>query len=119
MANREGQLRPGMFARVRLFLDATHESLVIPEQALVPQGDDHYVYKVVENQARRTKVSIGQRRDGKVEIQQGLAKGDVVVTAGQIRLRDGAPVEVAQAGPAPVPEAGKPEAKPAPAGGRS
>ena len=44
------------------------DALVVPEQAIVPQGDEWYVYRVVDGKALRTKVDIGQRRDGKTEI---------------------------------------------------
>ena len=95
--NTNASLRPGMFARVRLLTDEKIDSLVIPEQALVPQGEDQYVYKVVDGRAQRTKVEIGQRRDGKVEILNGLTAADVVVTAGHLKIRDGTTVKVAAA----------------------
>jgi|SRR5450631_789583 membrane fusion protein (multidrug efflux system) len=88
-------LRPGMFARVRLLTRDLQDTLVVPEQAIVPQGDEWYVYRVVDGKALRTKVEIGQRRDGKTEIVRGLEDGEVVVTAGQLKLRDGVPVQTA------------------------
>ncbi len=96
--NADTSLRPGMFARVRLITDHRQDSLVVPEQALVPQGTEQFVFKVVDGKAQRVKVDIGQRRDAKVEIVQGLAAEDVVVTAGQLKLRDGTPVRVANGG---------------------
>jgi membrane fusion protein (multidrug efflux system) len=93
--NSDTSLRPGMFARVRLITRDSKESLVLPEQALVPQGDQQYVFKIVNDRAVRTKVDVGQRRDAKVEVVGGLNKDDVVVTAGQIKLRDNVPVKVA------------------------
>jgi membrane fusion protein (multidrug efflux system) len=59
------------------------------------------VYKVVDNKAARQKVEIGQRREGRVEIVNGLAADDVVVTAGVIKLRDGAAVSIANTTPSP------------------
>jgi membrane fusion protein, multidrug efflux system len=93
--NPGNHLRPGMFARVRLLVGGVQDSLVIPEQALVPVGDDLYVFKVVDGKAQRVKVEIGQRRDAMVEVVKGLGKSDVVVTAGQQKIRDGASVKVA------------------------
>jgi membrane fusion protein, multidrug efflux system len=49
---------------------------------------------VVDGIARLTEVQLGGRRVGQAEITSGLAAGDVVVTAGQIKLRDGAAVRV-------------------------
>jgi membrane fusion protein (multidrug efflux system) len=40
---------------------------------------------------------IGTRREGRVEIVEGLAAGDQVVTAGQLKIRDGTPVSVVNA----------------------
>ena len=93
--NQDAALRPGMFARVRLFTRDVQEALVVPEQAIVPQGEEWFVYRVVDGKAQRAKVDIGQRRDGKAEIVKGLDAGDLVVTAGQLKLREGVPVQVA------------------------
>ena len=95
--NPDTSLRPGMFARVRLITRDAQDALVLPEQALVPQGDQQFVYRIQDGKAVRTKVEVGQRRDAKVEILTGVAKDDLVVTAGQLKLRDGAPVTVAGA----------------------
>jgi membrane fusion protein (multidrug efflux system) len=98
--NRDGRLRPGMFARVRLFTSGERDTIVVPEESLFPLGDDKYVYKVVDGKATRQKVDIGQRREGRVEVMSGLTPQDVVVTAGVIKLREGAPVQLANAPPA-------------------
>jgi membrane fusion protein (multidrug efflux system) len=100
--NTDTALRPGMFARVRLITQATDEALVLPEQALVPQGEEQFVFRVVDGRANRVKVVTGQRRDGMVEIVSGLAAGDLVVNAGQLKLRDGSPVSIAGGGKAGV-----------------
>jgi membrane fusion protein (multidrug efflux system) len=93
--NPDGKLRPGLFAKVAL---VTHRrnNVVAPEAAIEPRGDEQFVYRVVDGKAALTKVQLGVRRAGKVEIVKGLAPGDLVVTAGQIKLRDGAPVRVVQ-----------------------
>jgi len=101
-SNPDGRLRPGMFARVRLLTSDVRESLMVPEESIFPVGDDKFVYKVVEGKALRQKVELGQRRDGQVEVTSGLAAADQVVTAGVVKLRDGAPVRVANAAPAPA-----------------
>ncbi len=97
IGNPDGKLKPGMFARVRLILAERDNALVIPEEAIVPQGGKATVWKVVDGKAMRAEVRIGQRRAAKVEITHGLQHGDTVVTAGQIRLsKDGTPVRIAQ-----------------------
>ena len=94
--NSDTSLRPGMFARVRLITRSERDAMVVPEQALVPQGEDQYVFRVVDGRAQRVQVRVGQRRDGKAEIVQGLERADVVVTAGQLKIRDGVQVKIAR-----------------------
>lgn len=95
--NPDRVLRPGQFARVRLIVDRRDDALVIPEQALVPQGDDNFVFKVLDGPEGRTavmtKVVVGRRMAGDAEITDGLQPGDVVVTGGHQKIRDGAPVQ--------------------------
>jgi membrane fusion protein (multidrug efflux system) len=93
--NQDTTLRPGMFARVRLFTRDLQEALVVPEQAIVPQGDEWFVYRVVDGKAQRARIDVGQRRDGKAEIVKGLQDGDMVITAGQLKVREGVPVQIA------------------------
>ena len=94
LENTAGKLRPGMFVRVRVIVGERANALLVPEEAIVPQGADFYVYKVVEGQARRLPVKIGVRREALVEIVEGLKTGDQVVTAGMRLSRDGQPVRV-------------------------
>jgi membrane fusion protein, multidrug efflux system len=94
LENTSGQLRPGMFVRVRVIVGERADALLVPEEAIVPQGEEFYVFKVVDGAARRVPVKIGVRRDAMVEIVRGLAAGDQVVTAGMRLTRDGQPVRV-------------------------
>lgn len=96
------RLRPGMFARVRLLTDDKKETLTLPEQSIVPAGDEFFVFRVIDGRAVRTKVEIGQRTEGLVEIVNGLKPSETVVTAGQIKIRDGAAVKVAGEGTPPA-----------------
>ena len=93
--NQDTTMRPGMFARVTLITRDEKEALVLPEEALVPQGTEQFVFRVQDSRASRVKIETGARRDGKVEVLGGLNKNDVVVTAGQLKLRDGTLVQVA------------------------
>jgi membrane fusion protein (multidrug efflux system) len=121
------KLKPGMFVRVALTLDTRRNAVLVPEPAIWPQGQDSFVFKVVDGKVALTKVEIGSRRPGEVEVAHGLSPGDVVVTEGQIKLRDGAPVTVmgppapgpgTAAGPVSAPPGGAPAAgAPAPAQG--
>ncbi len=110
--NQDTALRPGMFARVKLITRAERNALVIPEQSLVPQGTDQFVFKVQDGKVARVKVETGQRRDGKVEIVSGVTKDDTIVTAGQLKLRDGVAVRVAGADAAKSAKGAPPAAQP-------
>lgn len=90
LANTDGRLRPGMFVRVRVTLAERPAVVSVPEEALVAApGDTQFVFQVVDGKARRVEVRTGARRDTRVEIVDGLKSDDVVVTAGQLKLRDG------------------------------
>lgn len=108
--NQGAALRPGMFARVRLFTRDVQEALVVPEQAIVPQGEEWFVYRIVDGKAQRAKVDVGQRRDGKAEILKGLQDGDMVITAGQLKIREGVPVQIATTQREAPPTAAPPKA---------
>jgi membrane fusion protein (multidrug efflux system) len=92
--NPDKVLRPGLFARVRLIVDQRPNALVVPEQALVPRGEQRYVFRVVDGKAALTEVKLGQRRAGDVEIVEGLSEGETVIIGGQLKIRDGSPVNV-------------------------
>ena len=119
--NKSNKLKPGMFVRVVITLDNRENAITVPEQAIWPQGRDAYVFRVVEGKAALTKVEIGNRQPGQVEVVSGLAANDIVVTEGQIKLRDGAPVTVmpeppSTAAPATPPAAPPPAQQPKKAG---
>jgi membrane fusion protein (multidrug efflux system) len=92
LPNRDGLLRSGMFARVTLLVEERDQAIVVPETALVPIAGEQFVYRVVDGKAALTKVKIGQRRRGQVEILDGLERDAVIVTEGAVKLRDGTAV---------------------------
>lgn len=95
VANPKGQLRPGMFATIRLSAGTVGETLVIPEEALVLQSSGQKVYRVVAGKVELVAVTTGKRRQGEVEILTGLQAGETVVTAGQLKIRPGSEVKIA------------------------
>lgn len=94
------RLRPGLFARVNVVLGRQDAAVVVPEEAIVPQGARQTVFVLQREgsappRVQRVEVVLGSRRDGKVQVVQGLQAGDTVVIAGQQRLqRDGMAVKV-------------------------
>ena len=92
--NADHRLRPGMFARVKLKLSQHNNALLVPEESIWPIGKDKFVYRVIDNKAALTKVTLGYRRVGEVEVLNGVAAADTVVIAGQMKIRDGATLKV-------------------------
>ena len=80
-------------------------ALMVPEEAIVPLGDDFFVYTVADGKAKRVRVKLGVRRDAMVELLEGVKAGDLVVTAGMRVSRDGQPVRVVNAAAAAAAEA--------------
>jgi membrane fusion protein, multidrug efflux system len=104
------ELRPGMFARVLTVFAVDEAALVVPEEAIVPQGGKQFVIRIetegegdaIKRLSRRTEVQLGVRRGAQVQVSSGLRAGDTVVVAGQQRLqKDGTAVRVVDMGGAP------------------
>lgn len=83
IANPDGKLRPGQFARLQMQSRGNATALFVPEQALMQQGEERFVYTAVDGKAKRVVVETGLRMPGMVEVTSGLQAGDVVITAGQ------------------------------------
>jgi membrane fusion protein (multidrug efflux system) len=100
IANAEGLLRPGMFVTVELVLNARPEAVIVPETALIADGERNYIYVIENDTANRVEVEVGQRRPGAVEIRRGVSAGQMVATAGLQNLRPGAAVTIGGRPPA-------------------
>jgi membrane fusion protein (multidrug efflux system) len=96
--NAEGLLRPGMFAEVSTLLPARDSLLTLPRTAITfaPYGDTVFLIEEKDGQTlvQRRQVQTGHAQEGRVEIVEGLAAGDRVVIAGQVKLRNGQAVTV-------------------------
>ena len=116
IANPDGRLKPGQFAQLQLDTGGNRaDAILVPEQALMQQGDTRYVFTVVDGKAKRADIKTGVRTPGFVQVVEGLKAGDVVITAGQAKpmMADGVPVVSLPPGGAGAP----PGAAPAAAGG--
>ena len=93
LANPDGALKPGMFLTIDLQRDRG-EVLVAPEEAIVPERDEQYVFQVVNGKAVKRQVALGRRVPGLVEITGGISAGDTLITEGTHKVREGSEVEV-------------------------
>jgi membrane fusion protein (multidrug efflux system) len=91
LPNPGGLLRPGMFLTVIVSRDPL-PGLVVPEQSLVPERGEVYVFVVADGRASRRVVTIGRRSPGEVEILAGVAAGERVVIEGTQKIRNGSVV---------------------------
>ncbi len=103
LRNPKNLLRPGMFGTVRLLVGTAHTSLAVPATAISYNTFGDFVY-VIESRAVAghnmpvavaTPVQVGETRDDLTEIVNGLKAGEEVVTAGQVKLHDGAAIAIA------------------------
>jgi membrane fusion protein (multidrug efflux system) len=93
IANGDGRLRPGLFARADLGIARREGALMVPEEAVLQRADGEVIFVVTpEDTARRVVVETGLQRDGKIEIVKGVAAQDQVVVRGHAVLADGVPV---------------------------
>ena len=92
LPNADLRLRPGLFAEVSVTLAVKTDALLLPEQAIWPIGNDKTVFVVEDGKAVQKTVVLGQREPGLVEVVSGLSAGEEVVTAGQMKIFEGAAV---------------------------
>ncbi|HZF16428.1 MAG TPA: efflux RND transporter periplasmic adaptor subunit [Steroidobacteraceae bacterium] len=92
--NGEGLLKPGMFLTVRI-VESSKDAIVVPEQALLPEEGKQFVYVVVQGKVDKREIRIGRRRPGEVEVLEGLAAGENIVSEGADKLRPGMSVQAA------------------------
>lgn len=91
--NADGSLFPGQFAKVALEIGSRENALLVPEQALWPQGDKQQVYIIRNGKAELIEVKTGLRKPGFVEIASGITANDEVISAGQMKIGPGAKVQ--------------------------
>lgn len=107
LPNADHALKPGMLLQLELLAN-TRDALTVPELALVPIGTRQYVYRIgTDATVKQVEVRLGARRDGEVEVLDGLAAGDRIVVEGTVSLRDGARVALASGGDAAGTQAAK------------
>lgn len=95
--NSDSRILPGMFARVSLGI-GSQENVVVPDRAVVKQTGSarKYVYTYHNGNVSFRHVELGERIGDSYELLSGIADGDTVVITGQVRLSDGARVQLKQ-----------------------
>jgi membrane fusion protein (multidrug efflux system) len=104
LGNADGKLRPGMFAGVDVLLPQQNDVVTLPQTAIVynPYGNAVYVVEKAKDQpgggettiARQRFVQLGETRGDQVAVLKGVKVGEEIVTSGQLKLRNGTPIEI-------------------------
>ena len=99
LANPEGQLQPGMFARIKTLEPETKTVLTVPRTAVSYNTYGDFIYLIQKNDqgqsvVKRLQVETGEARAGRIAILSGVQAGQQVVRAGLVKLRDGMPVQI-------------------------
>ncbi len=94
LPNHDHALRPGMALTVELVTKRFEHAVTVPEEAVVMQGDEAFVWRITDGKSMRTPVTTGVRMPGRVQIVDGIQPGDEVVVQGLQMVRDGQPVRV-------------------------
>lgn len=90
--NHKGELLPGRYANIRLKQKEIENAIAIPSEAIVPEMGKNKVFIYKNGVAEPADVAIGLRTEAEVQIIQGLAIGDTILTSGTLQLRKGMPV---------------------------
>jgi len=91
VANRDGALKGGMFAKGQLILDKSPPTAVVPAGAVREEAGQAFVFTIEDGKVARRAVTLGMREEGLVEIRSGLDKGVPVVRARITDLKPGSP----------------------------
>lgn len=93
LPNKAGKLRPGMLMSITIKRKIEHV-LQLPESAIIPFEDSHFVFVNNDGVAVRTPVVIGRRKPGIVEVISGVELGEKVVIEGALKLRSGSKINI-------------------------
>jgi RND family efflux transporter MFP subunit len=94
VANPDGRILPGMFARVELVKEVFEDAITVPLYAVITRGDNYYVFIEKEGKAEMREVKLGILSEWQVQVQSGLNPGEKVIVVGQRGLDDGQKVQV-------------------------
>ncbi len=98
LPNPEGKLHRGMFVNLNLIVNIRDQAITVPEIALIPKGDDVFVFVVdADHKAQMKKVQVGTRMADKAEITEGLSAGEYVVVEGYQKIGPGSLVKMKSA----------------------
>ena len=99
LPNDDGVFKDGLAGEIEIPTDEKTTILMIPEQAIFYESEKSFVYRIVNQIAKKTSIVTGQQTKGDVQIQSGLKEGDIVAIQFPEKLKDGSMVELLTAAP--------------------
>jgi len=96
LPNKEGALRPGLYATVKIGVDHHDNTLTVPVEALAMEKANAFVFKIVDGKAKKTAVTLGFNDGARAEVLTGLAEEEPVILVGKATFTDGQPVQVTE-----------------------
>lgn len=98
LINQNERLLPGMLMEVQIQLSRLKPRFIVPRQAVVSEGLDHYIFLIEDSLSRMVPVELGAGRQGLIQIEGDFSEGDVLVIEGQSYLKQGSSVNVVGTG---------------------
>ncbi|MEK9977042.1 MAG: efflux RND transporter periplasmic adaptor subunit, partial [Gammaproteobacteria bacterium] len=92
--NKNGALRPGLLLNIDIILEEIPDAILVPEQSILTAEDYSYVFIVEEDISKLKKITLGINNKGMTQILSGINEGDLVVTLGQEKLKDGSKIKL-------------------------
>jgi len=96
--NPHGILKPGLFAKVILYVGGERDTVVVPVTSLLYEAEEVKVFAIEGDIAKERQVKIGNKYGELIEIVEGLKPGDKIVVAGQQALSEGSKVSFTASG---------------------
>ncbi len=92
--NKDRKINPGLTAQVRIAIQQLDSQIVVPTDAIITSGIQHFVYVVANNAAKKRLIEPAQSNETHTRVTDGLQSGDRLIIAGQQRVKHNTPVEV-------------------------
>lgn len=90
--NTDGAVLPGRYATIKLNKDEIKDAIAVPSEAIVPEMGKDKIFLYRSGKAEPVEITTGIRTESEVQVLQGLAIGDTIITSGTLQLRLGLPV---------------------------
>lgn len=99
--NPKGELKEGMSGVMQVLNDQSGERVIIPYKSVVEQMGEFFVFVAKDSVAEQRKVHLGPRLRDRIVVMDGVQQGDLIVTEGLNRLRDGGKIDTTTVKKAP------------------